>query len=199
MSLALSIFGAASSFKPIVTMGNYLSIVPNGYAALSPMQTITASNSTLGATFRRNTASAIYLFGHSDNNSLALYVTPTQIVTSSGGATLTLNYATNTVDFYRVEVDRSGTSSAIRVFNEAEDLLGSIIGGALSNASITYTGRQANSYSNMDVKQLRIGSLADRNQHLWEPQTSGTTWNDTGTVGGWNLTLSGSPLPTWVT
>lgn len=182
---------------------NYLSFTPEGYAAQESSRSFAGGIVKFRIRFRLPGLQSTYILGYSLTSRYALSYTTinggTLSTRNSGGGVANLEYSIQEDTWYIFEYESSVAGTVTQRLYDADGVLlktqNSVIAtGALS---IYLIGRHGNTQYPVEVGLVELGTVSAPLQHVWEPQTSGTTWTDTGTVGGWNWTLLGIPLPTW--
>lgn len=182
-----------------VALDNYLSVLPNGYAQQAAARA--SADVVFEIVFRYTGATNAALFGTDTTPRWVLLSSSTKIyIQGDGSGVLEVNGTYTQGVWYKLSFSRTASISSCTVKRVDDNVVvgsGYDSTGTLGFLYLHYLARFLNSYAAIDFKTITWGSSAEPEQHKWVPQSSGTTWADTGTVGGWNFTLAGTPLPTW--
>lgn len=203
MSVFLSNAAVASSFSAGGAAASYLSFTANGYADAGLTLFGSSGDCDYEVHFKLpNVATNVYILGSSTSGRVPLFYSgaSNQIsVTGSTGTIETLGGGALSNDtWYKARFIRNGGSCLLYLYDDNDVLLKSNSSATIGIISLRYINRYLNLYGNCDIKYFRFGTPAELFQHEFVMQESGTTWFDTGTVGGWDLSLLGSPTPVWV-
>ena len=185
----------------VVPVGDHLSFEPNGYGSQPNLRRVdpTSTSMVIEVVMRLPSTEAVNVIATTAASSLL--VSRTSIISYSSfepTKSISISVALNGTDYYRIRNVRNvSATGTLEVFTEAGVLLYSGSGGQ-GIVDFNYTNRAGSAgYASADVKRLSIGTVAAPNQHLWNTEPVAGIWQDTGTVGGWDFTLAGTPLPTW--
>jgi hypothetical protein len=195
MSLPLSIYGTTSSFSEDAPLFTHLSF-NGGYAEIAP-KTL-SGDFYVGIRVRfDDDANSAYVLGSSLTSHRLLDRSASRWRTTLNSTTVQAGFLPLDADtWYYLEFYRTGTTIVFRTF--LDNPLGTELGENILFSQTTndgrfqYVARWLSNFTNLDVSYLEIGTLANKSQHKYEVQSSGTTWFDTGTVGGWDLTITGA-------